>query len=123
MVDENNKPNKSLDAGTANLSALSLQVNGIGNEINDFLDNTIAFVSLGMTNYDPESGHQLLGSTDSERGYSYWLGVVIPDLGSQIRYTHLQHDYTPSIRCAGWVAPKPVDIEADDIRFFIRYTY
>ena len=169
--------NKSLDAGTANLSALSLQVSGIGNEINDYLDNTTAFVSLATTNYDPNAGHQLLGSTDSERGYSYWLGVVIPDmiteegklgfefnhgskywtpitwaedtaigskvavrgdayeaywnfnlfgaknLSSQIRYTHIQHDYTPSIRCAGWVKPVAVDIEADDIRFFIRYTY
>jgi len=169
--------NKSLDAGTANLSALALQVSGIGNEINDFLDDTTAFLSLGMTNYDPNEGHQLLGSTDSETGYSYWLGVVVPDmiteegkfgfefnhgskywtpitwaedtvigskvavrgdayeaywnfnlfgsknLSSQIRYTHLQHDYTPSIRCAGWVKPVAVDIEADDLRFFIRYTY
>ncbi len=169
--------NKSLDAGTANLSALSLQVDGIGDEINDFLDNTTTFISLAMTNYDPNSGYQLLGSSDSESGYSYWLGAVIPDmitddgkfgfefnhgskywtpitwaedtaigskvavrgsayeaywnfnlfgvknLASQIRYTHLQHDYTPSIRCAGWVTPKAVDIEADDVRFFVRYSY
>ncbi|MCH9814049.1 MAG: DUF3373 domain-containing protein [Epsilonproteobacteria bacterium] len=169
--------NKSLDAGTANLTALSLQVNGIGNEINDFLDNSNAFISFAMTNYDPNSGHQLLGSTDNERGTSYWVGVSVPDmitesgafgfefnhgskywtpitwaedtaigskiavrgdayeaywnfdlfgvknLSSQIRYTHVQHDYTPSIRCAGWVTPQKVDIEADNVRFFIRYTY
>jgi len=169
--------NKSLDAGTANLTALSLQVDGIGDEINDFLDNTTAFASIAMTNYDPDSGHQLLGSTESERGTGYWLGATIPDmiteegkfgfeynhgsqywtpitwaedtaigskvavrgdayeaywnfnlfgvknLASQIRYTHIQHDYTPSIRCAGWVTPKAVDIEADDIRFFVRYSY
>ncbi len=169
--------NKSLDAGTANLTALSLQVDGIGDEINDFLDGTTAFLSLATTNYDPNSGHELLGSPDSKRGYSYWLGTVIPDmitddgkfgfefnhgskywtpitwaedtaigskvavrgsayeaywnfnlfgvknLASQIRYTHLQHDYTPSIRCAGWVTPKAVDIEADDVRFFVRYSY
>jgi len=169
--------NKSLDAGTANLTALSLQVDGIGDEINDFLDNTTAFASIAMTNYDPESGHQLLGSTESEMGTGYWVGATIPDmltddgkfgfeynhgsqywtpitwaedtaigskvavrgsayeaywnfnlfgvknLASQIRYTHIQHDYTPSIRCAGWVTPAPVDIEADDVRFFIRYSY
>ena len=169
--------NKSLDAGTANLTALSLQVDGIGTEINDFLDNTTAFISVAMTNYDPDSGHQLLGSTDSESGSSVWAGVIIPDmitedgkfgleynygseywtpitwaedsaigskvavrgsayeaywnfnlfgaknLASQIRYTHIQHDYTPSIRCAGWVKPQDVDIEADSLRFFIRYSY
>jgi hypothetical protein len=173
----NGKKNKSLDAGTANLTALSMNVNGIGDEISDFLDSTSAFVSVAMTAYDPDSGHQLLGSTEKEEGYSYWLGVVIPDmitddgklgfefnhgsqywtpmtwaedtaigskiatrgdayeaywnfnlfgtkhLSSQLRYTHIQHDYTPNIRCSGWVPPKPVDIEADDIRFFINYSY
>ncbi len=169
--------NKSLDAGTANLSALSLQVDGIGDEINDFLDSTTAFISVAMTNYSPDDGHQLLGSTDNESGSSVWGGVIIPDmitedgkigleynygseywtpmtwaedsaigskvavrgsayeaywnfnlfgaknLASQIRYTHIQHDYTPNIRCAGWVKPQEVDIEADSLRFFIRYSY
>jgi hypothetical protein len=169
--------NKSLDAGSANLTALSMQSSGIGDEINDFLDETTAFASIAMTTYDPDSGKQLLGSTESETGYSYWVGLVIPDmitksgklgfeynhgsqywtpmtwaedtaigskiavrgsayeaywnfelfgaknLSSQIRYTHLQHDYTPNIRCSGWVPSKPVDIEADDIRFFVKYSY
>ncbi len=169
--------NKSLNAGTANLMALSLQSSGIGDGINDFLDDSTFFISGAMTTYDPDDGYELLGSTDTENGYSYWLGVVIPDmitdsgkigfefnhgskywtpmtwaedtaigskiavrgdayeaywnfnlfgskhLTSQIRYTHLQHDYTPNIRCSGWVPSKPVDIEADNIRAFITYTY
>ena len=169
--------NQALDAGTANLSALSLQADGVGNGINDFLDETTAFVSLAATHYMPNSGHQLLGSTDNETGYSYWLGFTIPDmvtedgrfgfefnhgskywtpmtwaedtaigskvavrgdaleaywnfnlfgsenLASQIRYTYAQHDYTPSIRCAGWVTPQNVDIEASDLRYFINYHY
>lgn len=168
---------KAVDAGTANLSALSLQADGVGNGINDFLDETTAFVSLAATHYMPNSGHQLLGSTDNETGYSYWLGFTIPDmvtedgrfgfefnhgskywtpmtwaedtaigskvavrgdaleaywnfnlfgsenLASQIRYTYAQHDYTPSIRCAGWVTPQNVDIEASDLRYFINYHY
>ena len=168
---------KAVGAGTANLSALSLQADGVGNGINDFLDETTAFVSLAATHYMPDSGHQLLGSTDDETGYSYWLGFTIPDmvtedgrfgfefnhgskywtpmtwaedtaigskvavrgdaleaywnfnlfgsenLASQIRYTYAQHDYTPSIRCAGWVTPQNVDIEASDLRFFINYHY
>ncbi len=169
--------NCSLDAGTANLTALSLQVDGIGSGINDFLDNTTAFASLATTRYMPSSGHQLLGSTDSETGYSYWVGATFPDmmtekgrfgleynhgskywtpmtwsedtaigskvavrgdafeaywnfnlfgidnLTGQARYTYLMHDYTPSIRCAGWVTPAEVDIKASDLRFFIQYSY
>ncbi len=166
-----------VDAGTANLAALSLQVDGIGSGINDFLDNTTAFASLATTRYMPSSGHQLLGSTDSETGYSYWVGATFPDmmtekgrfgleynhgskywtpmtwsedtaigskvavrgdafeaywnfnlfgidnLTGQARYTYLMHDYTPSIRCAGWVTPAEVDIKASDLRFFIQYSY
>ncbi|DAB39883.1 MAG TPA: hypothetical protein CFH81_06570 [Sulfurovum sp. UBA12169] len=168
---------KAVGAGTANLSALSLQADGVGNGINDFLDETTAFISLAATQYMPDNGHQLLGSTDDETGYSYWLGFTIPDmitedgrfgfefnhgskywtpmtwaedtaigskvavrgdaleaywnfnlfgsenLASQIRYTYAQHDYTPSIRCAGWVTPQNVDIEASDLRFFVNYQY
>lgn len=168
--------NKSLDAGTAYLSALSLQVDGLS-EKSEFLENTTVFASVASTTYSPDDGHQLLGSTDSETGYSYWLGFMIPDmitdngkigfefnygseywtpitwaedttigskvavrgtaveaywnfdlfgvknLSSQIRYTHVQHDYTPNARCAGWVKPQEVDIEADNLRFFVRYTY
>jgi hypothetical protein len=169
--------NKALDAGTAHLSALSLQIDGIGDEINDFLDNTTVFASVARSLYDPNSGHQILGYTDKRKGYSYWFGATIPDmitddgkfgieynhgtqfwtpmtwaedtaigsklavrgsaieaywnfnlmgeknLPAQIRYTHAQHDYTPNIRCTGWVKPVDVDIEADDIRFSVSYRY
>ena len=169
--------NKSLDAGTAHLTALSLQVDGIGDEINDFLDDTIVFASVARSMYDPDSGHQLIGSSEETRGYSGWVGIIIPDmitddgkfgieynkgtqfwtpmtwaedsaigskiavrgdaieaywnfnlmgeknLPAQIRYTHAQHDYTPNIRCTGWVAPKEVDIEANDIRLSVSYKY
>ena len=169
--------NKSLDAGKANLSALSLQIDGVGEEISDFLDDTILFASLAQSTYMPDTGKQLLGSTSDETGQSIWVGATIPDmvtdsgrlgveynkgskywtpmtwaedtaigskvavrgdayeaywnfnlfgeenLPSQIRYTHAQHDYTPNIRCAGWITPEAVDIEADDIRFSVSYRY
>ncbi len=175
---KNGEPkNFSLDAGTANLTALSLEINGIGEEISDFLDETTVFASLAMTNYSPESGKEYFGSTDDKSGNSLWIGATIPDLitdsgkfgfeynhGSQywtpmtwgedtaigskiavrgdafeaywnfnfmgskylpaqIRYTHIQHDYTPNIRCSGWVPPEKVDIEADDIRVSVSYKY
>ncbi len=169
--------NISLDAGKANLTALSLQVDGVGDEINDFLDDTTLFVSIAQSKYMPDSGKELLGSTSDETGSSFWLGATFPDmltdsgrfgveynhgskywtpmtwaedsatgskvavrgdayeaywnfnlfgeknLPSQIRYTHLQHDYTPNIRCSGWVAPEAVDITADDIRLSVSYKY
>ncbi len=54
--------NKSLDAGTAQLTALSLQIDGIGDEISDFLDDTILFASVAQSLYQPDSGKELLGS-------------------------------------------------------------
>ncbi|MDX1296266.1 MAG: DUF3373 family protein, partial [Sulfurimonadaceae bacterium] len=67
-------------AGTADLSAISYEMSGVGSEISDFLDNTTLFASVATTNYTPDSGYSILGSIDSERGYSYWLGAVIPDM-------------------------------------------
>jgi hypothetical protein len=167
----------SADSGTAYLDAISFQMTGVGDMINDFLDDTTLFLSVAMTQYNPDSGHQLLGSTDDETGYSVWAGVVIPDmitdhgkigfeynhgseywtpmtwaedsvmgskvavrgdayeaywnfnmfgltnLTGQFRYTYEQHDYTPNIRCSGWVKPEEVDIKAQNFRAFVRYQY
>ena len=167
----------STDAGTAYLDALSFQMTGVGDMINDFLDDTTLFVSLARTQYSPDSTHQLLGSTDDEDGYSVWAGVSIPDmitekgkigfeynhgsqywtpmtwaedsvmgskvairgdayeaywnfnvmglknLTGQLRYTYEQHDYTPNIRCSGWVKPEEVDIKAQNLRAFVRYQF
>jgi len=171
--------NKSLAAGTADLAAISYKMDGVGDEISDFLDSTVLFASVAMTNYNAKEGYSLLGSTDggSKRGYSYWVGALFPDmitedgkiglefnhgsefwtpmtwaedtaigskmavrgnayeaywnfnlfgvkyLPSQIRYTYVQHDYTPNINCAGWVAPEIVDITSQDIRMSVSYRY
>jgi hypothetical protein len=167
----------STDAGTAYLDAISFQMTGVGDMINDFLDDTTLFASLARTQYNPDNGHQLLGSTDDETGYSVWAGFTIPDmitekgkigfeynhgskywtpmtwaedsvmgskvavrgdayeaywnfnmfglknLTGQLRYTYEQHDYTPNIRCSGWVKPEEVDIKAQNFRAFVRYQY
>ncbi|MCD6172958.1 MAG: DUF3373 family protein [Sulfurimonas sp.] len=166
-------------AGVADLASLSLKIDGIGDEINDFLDDTTVFVSGAYTNYNAKSGHTLMGSSDggSKSGQSIWLGVIIPDgltdkgrfgfeynhgsqywtpmtwaedtaigskiavrgdayeaywnfdlfgvkyLPSQIRYTYVQHDYTPNINCAGWVTPTEADIVAQNLRFAVTYRY
>ena len=167
----------STDAGTAYLDAISFQMTGVGDMINDFLDDTTLFLSVGRTQYNPDSTHTLLGSSDSETGYSVWGGFTIPDmitekgkigfeynhgsqywtpmtwaedsmmgskvavrgdayeaywnfnimgeksLTGQLRYTYEQHDYTPNIRCSGWVKPEAVDIKAQNFRAFVRYQF
>jgi hypothetical protein len=171
--------NKSLAAGTADLYALSYKMDGVGDEISDFLDDTTLFASIAGTYYNAKEGYSLLGSKDggSKSGYSYWFGAVFPDmitddgkfgleynhgsqywtpmtwaedtaigskiavrgdayeaywnfnlfgvkyLPSQIRYTYMQHDYTPNNHCMGWIAPEKVDITSQDIRAFVSYRY
>jgi hypothetical protein len=65
-------------AGKACLTALSLQVDGVSDE-SDFLSETVAFASIARSEYDPNSGYSLLGSTDKKSGNSIWLGATFPD--------------------------------------------
>jgi len=169
----------SVAAGTADLFSLGLKVEGIGDEISDFLDETTVFASVGYSSYNADDGYALLSKDngDSKTGSSLWLGAIMPDgitdsgkfgieynqgskywtpmtwaedtnigskiavrgqayeaywntnlfgqknLTSQVRYTHIQHDYTPNINCAGWVASEPVDITASSLRLAITYKY
>ena len=170
---------KKAAAGTADLFSVGLKVDGIGDEISDFLDETTVFVSGAYTNYNAKEGYSLLGSEDggSKSGSSIWAGVIIPDmitengrigfeynhgskdwtpmtwaedtaigskiavrgdafeaywnfdlfgvkyLPTQVRYTYAQHDYTPNVNCAGWIASEEVDITAQDLRFAVTYRY
>ncbi|NPA59102.1 MAG: DUF3373 domain-containing protein [Epsilonproteobacteria bacterium] len=170
----NGKPKKA--AGTADLGALSLKIDGLSEDI-EFLENTTVFASFAATKYNPKEGYSLLGSTGSETGTSYWFGVLIPDLmtddgkfgieynhgsqywtpmtwaedtaigskiavrgnayeaywnfnlfgaknlPSQIRYTYVQHEYTPNVKCAGWIKPESVDMTSQDIRVSVSYRY
>jgi hypothetical protein len=84
-------PTGFMDVGDMYGASLSLQVNGIGNEINDFLDDTVFFASYAMMKTDPNnvdafSGfgpfnsamNGMLGSTERETGYSYYTGINMP---------------------------------------------
>ena len=165
-------------AGTADLFSLGLKVDGIGDEISDFLDDTTVFASVAYSTYNAKDGYQILGNEGgSENGSSIWIGAIIPDgltdagkfgfeynhgskfwtpmtwaedtaigskvavrgdayeaywnfnlfgvkyLPSQIRYTYAQHDYTPNVKCAGWVTPQAVDLTAQDLRVAVSYRY
>lgn len=80
------------DFGDLNNATVSLEVNGIGEFINDFLDNTRVFASYSVSQTDPATGMAMLGSTDKETGYSYWIGANFPgfmeDDSFGIEYNH-----------------------------------
>jgi len=89
-------------AGTADLFSLGLKVDGIGDEISDFLDETTVFISGAYTNYSADSGYSLLGSEDggSKSGTSIWAGVIIPDMITEngrigFEYNHGSKYWTP----------------------------
>jgi len=89
-------------SGSAELAALSLKVSGIGDEINDFLDDSVLFASIAATQYNAKDGYSLLGPTDggSQTGYSYWAGAIVPDGITKsgkfgIEYNHGSKYWTP----------------------------
>ncbi len=89
-------------AGAADMGALSLKVDGIGDEINDFLDETTVFASFAMTNYSADNGYSLIGSESggSESGSSFWIGAIFPDMITDagkfgIEYNHGSQYWTP----------------------------
>ncbi len=61
-------------------AALSIKVDGIGEEINDFLDETTIFASYGWSQTRPDGKGSMLGSNDKESGTSYWIGTQMPNM-------------------------------------------
>jgi len=93
---------KKAASGTADLLALSFKVDGIGDEINDFLDETTAFASVAISYYDAKNGYSLVGSKDGgiSKGYSYWFGTIFPDMITDagkfgLEYNHGSQNWTP----------------------------
>jgi hypothetical protein len=58
--------------------------NGIGNDnfeseaLNNFLDNTTAFISFAMSKTLPKGNNSMLGSQNSRFGKSIWIGAQMP---------------------------------------------
>jgi hypothetical protein len=81
-----------VDVGDLTGGALSFQISGIGDGINDFLDDTNFFASFAWSKTDPKGKHnvvnpntgaiysdkEMLGSSKSETGTSYYVGVNFP---------------------------------------------
>jgi hypothetical protein len=87
------------DVGDLTGGALSLQVNGIGDGISDFLDDSIFFLSYAFSQTDPKGNHhvidqnptsptfmqpvsrtEMLGTSNKETGSSIYTGVQVPGI-------------------------------------------
>jgi len=69
------------DVGSLSIMTAMIKVEGIGEEINDFLDETTIFASYSRSVTDPTASAAeggMLGSADSETGTSYWVGAILP---------------------------------------------
>ncbi len=66
------------DFGSIDLLTAMFKAEGIGDGINDFLDDTRFFGSWAMSQTDPAANMKMLGSTDSKTGNSAWLGLNMP---------------------------------------------
>ncbi|QKJ21568.1 DUF3373 family protein [Poseidonibacter lekithochrous] len=66
------------DFGDIQYFTTMFKVDGIGDGISDYLDNTLFFASYAQSKTSPDAGKAMLGSTSSETGHSFWLGVNAP---------------------------------------------
>lgn len=85
-------PIKKAGAGTTHLGALSYQLDGLDEDI-DFLDNSTFFASAAFTSTDPDSGYEMLGSTSSKTGHSFWAGLLFPDMMTEGGRFGLEYNY------------------------------
>jgi len=107
LIDSNNPANQlagfktvgGMHSFTANFVA-----NGIGDEINDYLDDTIFFVSGAMSITDPNSNERMLyGAVDangvatqtgeSKTGYSAWVGMQMPSFMTEDGRWGVEYNY------------------------------
>ena len=66
--------------GDMGLSTVMFKAEGIGDEISDFLDDTIFFTSYSQSITKPDDGKKMLGSADDQTGHSVWVGLQMPCL-------------------------------------------
>ena len=95
VIDPNNPTLGFQTVGNMHALTANFVANGIGDGINDFLDDTTFFISGAMSITDPDNGQSMLGSSvdESVKGYSYWIGAQMPSFISEegrwgLEYNH-----------------------------------
>lgn len=71
----------------------SLKLDGIGDGWSDFTDFMLFFLSASMTQIDPQNGEKMLGSKQSELGYSIWSGLQFDSLLSDDGRWGVEYNY------------------------------
>jgi hypothetical protein len=79
-------------AGDKHMGALSLEVSGLDEDI-DFLDESTFFVSGAFTTTVPKSGYRMQGSKNTQSGYSFWTGFIMPDLVTDDGQIGFEYNY------------------------------
>ena len=138
-TDANMMPDTMRSLGDMDGAAISFKVEGIGDEINDFLDETTIFASYAWSQTRPDADGAMLGSTDKKSGTSYWIGAQMPNLtGGKfgIEYNHGSEYWRPftygedtmigskmAVRGDAYEAYWTQPIIDDVFSMQIRYTY
>jgi len=90
-------PQNSFDTvGGLHSFTANFTVNGIGDEINDYLDDTFFFVSGAVSRTDPKDrGAQtgMLGSAEAQNGYSAWAGIQMPSFMTEDGRWGVEYNY------------------------------
>jgi hypothetical protein len=78
-----------------NLSSFttSFTIDGIGDEWSDYLDESILFASFATSVTHPDEGQLMLGDSQSQMGYSMWMGAQMPSLFSDEGRFGLEYNY------------------------------
>lgn len=93
-VDNPMNPTGFVNVGSMQALTANFVVNGIGDEISDFLDDTIFFVSGAWSFTNPnKSGGGMLGSTEGKTGSSYWVGLQTPSGFSEAGRFGLEYNH------------------------------
>jgi hypothetical protein len=120
-------------------AAISAKVEGIGDEITDFLDETIIFASFAWSQTNPDGDQAMLGSTDKESGSSFWIGTQMPNMtGGRfgLEYNHGSKYWRPftygedtmigskmAVRGSAYEAYWTQPLISNKFSMQIRYTY
>ncbi len=78
--DGDRTPDALQSRGDMDGAAFSVKVDGIGDEINDFLDETTVFASYAWSQTRPDADGAMLGSMDKQSGTSFWIGAQMPNM-------------------------------------------
>jgi len=61
-------------------AVVSVMIDGLEalNEDSDFLADTKVFASYAVSETQPDGGKKMLGSSENQRGHSFWVGAQVP---------------------------------------------